>query len=261
MLARSYMVLNRYQEAAGAFQRLRELVGNAPEVLVREATALALMRDGSLSGEPTRLVELALERRPDHPQALWMAATAAYQSADYETALDYYRRVEPLMEGEPRQQIQSMIRELVAQGYGQAMKEESVVEQDSAAEEEAPAVDDSGISLQVNVTLSPSLQSSADRADTVFVFARAVNGPPMPLAVVRKTVADLPVTVTLDESQAMMPQLTLATFDQVTVGARISRSGQPTAQPGDLEGESDPVPTDSEQTVQITIDRVVPEAQ
>ncbi|MFZ0487980.1 MAG: hypothetical protein WAL83_13355, partial [Arenicellales bacterium] len=76
---------------------------------------------------------------------------------------------------------------------------------------------------------------------------------------VRKTVADLPVTVTLDDSQAMMPQLKLSGFKQVKVGARVSSSGQPIAQPGDLEGEVGPVSPGSSKTIDITIDHVVPQ--
>lgn len=246
MLGRSYMVLERYDEAAGAFERLRGLVGDEPDILVREATARAMASGGDLSGRPARLIQQALAEHPNHAQALWMAATHAYQSRDYDTALDYYRRVQPMLEGEPRQQVDGMIRELAVQGYGES------------GEQEPAGTADSGASLRVNVVLSPSMRADVDENDTVFVFARAVNGPPMPLAVVRKTVADLPMTVTLDDTQAMTPELRLSEFERVTVSARISRSGQPTAQPGDPEGESPPLPTDTSETVEITIDRVVP---
>lgn len=250
MLGRSYMMLNRYDEAADAFSRLRALVGDVPEVLVREATALAMTRGGSLTGEPTRLVQRVLEQQPDHPQALWMAATAAYQTGDYGTALEYYRRVEPMVEGEQLQQVRGMIEELALKGDD----EQAAAETGETAGQPA----DAGAALQVNVALSPSLQGRAADGDTVFIFARAVDGPPMPLAVVRKTVADLPVTVTLDDSQAMTPQLKLSEFERVTVGARISGSGQPAARPGDLEGESAPLATGTSKTVEVTIDRVVP---
>lgn len=254
MLGRSYMVLNRFEEAAEAFSRLRALVGDAPNVLVREATALAMTRGGALTGEPIRLVQRALDQQPDHPQALWMAATAAYQSGDYGTALEYYRRVEPLVEGEQLQQVRSMIEELALKGDD----DQAIAESRQPAEDAAGQPADTPASLQVNVALAPSMRGEAAAGDTVFIFARAVDGPPMPLAVVRKTVADLPVTVTLDDSQAMTPQFRLSGFERVTVGARVSRSGQPAARPGDLEGESPPLPTHTSETVEVTIDRVVP---
>ncbi len=252
MLGRSYMVLERYDDAAKAFSRLRALVGDVPDVLVREATALAMAGGGNLSGEPARLVHQALAEQPDHAQALWMAATHAYQTRNYETALKYYRRVRPLVDGEPRRQVDGMIADLAEKGYGEPIAE------DAAPEEDATAAADAGASLQVNVALDSSLQADVDGGDTVFVFARAVNGPPMPLAVVRKTVADLPVTVTLDDSQAMTPQFKLSSFERVTVGARISASGEPIAQPGDLEGASPPLATDTPDTIEVNIDRVVP---
>ena len=97
-----------------------------------------------------------------------------------------------------------------------------------------------------------------DAGDTVFVFARALNGPPMPLAVVRKRAGDLPLTVTLDDSSAMAPALRLSNFDQVRVSARISKSGQAVAQSGDLQAEALPVSTLAGETVTLSIDRVVP---
>lgn len=254
MLGRSYMQMNRYGQAADAFSRLRELVGDAPEVLVREASALALQNGGRLAGRPAQLVQQALAQQADHPRALWLAATAAYQAGNRGEALDYFRRVEPMLEGEPKQQVQDMIQELAG-----GVRAPDAPEPAPAEEETAGSA--SVTSLQVNVDLDPALRDRTRPSQTVFIFAKAASGPPMPLAVVRKTVADLPVTVTLDETQAMMPQLSLASFEQVTVGARISSSGQPTSQPGDLEGESEPVSSDTSQTIDITIDRVVPDSQ
>lgn len=249
MLGRSYMAMQRYGDAVEAFRKLRGLVGDAPDVLVREATAIAMQNGGSLGGEPRKLIQRALDTEPNHPQALWLAATAAYQAQNYETALDYYQRVRPMVQGEQRQQVDDRLSDLAEKGYGEAPP---------APEETAPTAETaSAVSMTVNVDLAPGMQSKLEGDETVFVFARAVNGPPMPLAVVRKSVSDLPLSVTLDDSQAMTPQFKLSGFDRVTVGARISGSGQPTAQPGDLEGYSEPVETDSTQTVDVTIDRVV----
>lgn len=253
MLGRSLMVLERYEEAANAFQSLRNVVGNEPDVMLRQATALAMQQGGSLGGKPIRLVRRALAERPGHPQALWMAATAAYQSGDTDTALEYYREVEPKVEGEQRQQVRGMIEQLAPE----AGIDSNTSGTDGAAEQEAIQDTASGPALQVRVTLAPSLQDQAADQDTVFIFARAVNGPPMPLAVVRKTVADLPATVTLDDSRAMTPQAKLSGFDRVTVGARVSSSGEPVSQPGDLEGGSSPVATDSTETIEVTIDSLV----
>jgi cytochrome c-type biogenesis protein CcmH len=108
------------------------------------------------------------------------------------------------------------------------------------------------------VTLDPALAAQAAPESTVFVFARAVQGPRMPLAILRRQVKDLPVTVTLDDSLAMSPAMTLSKFDQVTVGARVSASGNAMPQSGDLEGSQSPVSVASSGSVAITIDHKVP---
>ena len=110
----------------------------------------------------------------------------------------------------------------------------------------------------MNVSLDPSLTDQAAADDTVFVFARAAQGPKMPLAIVRKQVKDLPVTVTLDDSQAMSPAMVLSNFPEVTVGARVSKSGQAMPQSGDLQGTVTPVASKGDQTVDLTINTTVP---
>jgi hypothetical protein len=107
-------------------------------------------------------------------------------------------------------------------------------------------------SIKVAVKLSPALARLAAAQDSVFIFARAAQGPRMPLAILRKQVRDLPVTVTLDDSLAMTPELKLSGFAEVVVGARISKSGSAMAEPGDLEGYSAPLQA-GKQVVQITI--------
>ncbi|MGZ8253807.1 MAG: c-type cytochrome biogenesis protein CcmI/CycH, partial [Burkholderiaceae bacterium] len=92
--------------------------------------------------------------------------------------------------------------------------------------------------------------------DLVFIFARAAEGPPMPLAVKRARVRDLPLEFALDDSMAMSPGMTLSAHARVVIGARISKSGTPTPQPGDLQGLSAPVANDA-RGVSVTIDSVV----
>ena len=108
-----------------------------------------------------------------------------------------------------------------------------------------PTIDNTAAApaLQVRVSLNAALQDQAGPDDTVFVYARSVKGPRMPLAIVRKQVRDLPMTVVLDDSLAMSPAMTLSKFDQVTVGARISKSGNAMPQSGDLQGSVSPVAT------------------
>jgi cytochrome c-type biogenesis protein CcmH len=115
-----------------------------------------------------------------------------------------------------------------------------------------------GQAISVSVALDPALTAQAAPESTVFIYARAVQGPRMPLAILRRQVKDLPVTVTLDDSLAMTPAMTLSKFDQVTIGARVSASGNAMPQSGDLEGSQSPVSVANPGTVAITIDRKVP---
>ena len=98
-----------------------------------------------------------------------------------------------------------------------------------------------GASLKVAVSLSPAVAKQAAPDDVVYVFARAVNGPRMPLAIVRKQVKDLPTTIVLEDSHDMGQGMTLSSAPEVIVVARVSKSGMANAQNGDLEGMSAPV--------------------
>ena len=115
-----------------------------------------------------------------------------------------------------------------------------------------------GARVQVQVALAPALTAQAAPEDTLFVFARAPEGQPMPLAALRIKVADLPATVTLDDSMAIVPGLKLSTATEVLVGARISKTGQATPSKGDLEGQAGPIKLSETTPVMVTIDRVRP---
>jgi cytochrome c-type biogenesis protein CcmH len=123
-----------------------------------------------------------------------------------------------------------------------------------AAAPTSPPTALSGAGLRVSVSLDPALAARVQPGDTLFVFARAAEGPRMPLAIVRQPAGTMAVEVTLDDSSAMAPEFKLSGFPRVVVGARISRSGNATPQPGDLEGLSDPMA--SQGTASILINRV-----
>ena len=114
------------------------------------------------------------------------------------------------------------------------------------------------VAVKVTVTLAPALAAQAQPGDALFIAARAVDGPPMPLAVSRHTVAELPLTITLDDSMAMMPGHSLANVEQFYVMARISKSGTANAAAGDLEGKSATVQATQSTDVAISIDHTLP---
>jgi cytochrome c-type biogenesis protein CcmH len=110
--------------------------------------------------------------------------------------------------------------------------------------------------IRVRAELDPALAGRYPPATSVFIFARAASGPPMPLAVQRTTLAELPSTLRLDDSMAMMPAMRLSNFPQIIIGARVSPSGQAMPRPGDLEGETGPIASDRQAPVNVLIDRV-----
>jgi cytochrome c-type biogenesis protein CcmH len=128
----------------------------------------------------------------------------------------------------------------------------------AAKPQPAPTSAAQGPSIQVAVSLAEPLKSKASPNQSLFIYAKAAAGPPMPLAVKRLRVADLPITVTLDDSLAMTPEMRLSSFPQVMVGARVSTSGQAAPQSGDLEGEKGPLKPAETASLQLVIDRVRP---
>ncbi len=223
MLGHVYMQEDRYADAAHAFGQAEGFAPENADVLLSYADALAMTQGGRLAGKPEQLIARALEVSPNNTTALWLAGMASNQQGDYEQAVKHWRRVEQLVRQDPKTLKQ--VRSLIAQA-------EKKLGHHVAAETPVAA---KGKTLEVAVRIASSLAKDIGPGDTVFVFARAENGPPMPLAVVRKPAGDLPFNVTLDDSMAMAPAMRLSAFGRVVVGARISRSGNAMPQPGDLE--------------------------
>ena len=128
-----------------------------------------------------------------------------------------------------------------------------------SAEAAPVSVDEpAGVAVKVSVSIDAKLAEKAGSNDTVFVFARMAAGMPMPLAVAKLKVSDLPATVRLDESMAMMPEHSLADKEQVVIGARISKAGTPTPVSGDLQGLTDTINPKATKEVSVVINQLVP---
>lgn len=251
MLGRSYVMLKRYGEAGLAFSKAAELLGNDPDVLTDYAEALALANNDSMQGRPAELVARALKADPNHPKGLWLSGHVLLQQGRPAQAIEQWRRLLSLLP--PGEEGRGAVEQLIAQVQAQNPQLAG-----PAAAQPPPAGASRGAAMQVRVELARELAARAAPTDTVFVFARAAQGPKMPLAIVRKQVKDLPVTVTLDDSMAMSPELKLSSAAQVVVGARVSKAGTAAPQSGDLEGLSAPLPPGSTRTVVVTIGSVVP---
>ena len=243
LLGRSHQVMQNWDKAQWALTQARQLAPDNPDILLALAEVIAGANDHTLAGEPEALIAQALAIAPDSQQGRWLAGMAAWQRGDAQTAQDLWQSLlaEPGLAAETREMLQ------MASTQIQAI---------SAAAE--PSGDESVYRITVNVQLAAELQSFVQAEDTVFVFARAVSGPPMPLAIYRTTAAELPLTVTLDESMAMSPAMTLAASEQIIVGARISKSGNALPDSGDLQGFSSAVNPAQQPEVNIAINARVP---
>jgi len=223
IMGRTYLSMQKFDEAVTAFQRTYDLVGEAPGVMFTLADALALQNGGSMAGEPTELVRRGLEISPQDPTGLWLAGLAAEQRQEYKLAHAHWAEMLPLIADDEASSDE--VRRLLAI----LEKRDPGIQPVTAPETLVAAV-----SISLNVDLDAALRSQVSAQDSVFIYAKAMQGPPMPLAVKRLTVADLPVSVSLSDSDAMMPNMKLSSFAEVIVGARVSKSGNPVAQPGDL---------------------------
>ena len=259
LLTTTLLRLQRFDEAAVAGEKALKLAPDDINVLMLAADAKAMSANGELRGEPLALIDKALAVNPNDIRANWMRGLAANQIGDAATAIRYWEPLLPRLREDPgaRQQLQSMLADARSRLAGGAAA--SVDQSDSETSTESNTATASVVtaSLQVSVELAAALSAEAKPDDVLFVYAKASAGPPMPLAVARLQVSDLPATVTLDDSMAMMPQMRLSGFDNVTVGARVSFSGDPVGQVGDLFAEINDIAVAAETEVNIVIDQVL----
>lgn len=265
MLARSYRVLGRHEDATAAFARAEKSIGSDPQRLTEWAESLALSSGGSLAGKPAELVARALAVDPENGHALALAGAAAFERKDWQDAIVHWERLAKQFppgseQGDTVTRSLAAAREELAKTGG-AQAAAPAKPAIAAAAPAKPAADAgaAGVKFRLagSVSLSPALAAKASPEDAVFIFARAAGGPPMPLAVLRKKVKELPVEFTLDNASAMMAEAKLAAIGEVVVGARISRSGNAAPQSGDLQGLSRPVKIGAS-GIQVVIDSALP---
>lgn len=261
MLARSYVVLERYADAVPAYEQAVKLVADDPSLLADYADALGMRNNKVLGPDAMQLIERALTIDASHLKALSLAGSAAFAKKDYATAISYWERLAKAAPAESSflPEVRAGIaeaRELGNLGSGpvaaQTLPAPATVKVAQAATPTGAGSAGAGAGAAVanatvsgTVSLSKAVAAQASPNDTVFIFARAADGPRMPLAILRKQVKDLPLEFKLDDSLAMSPAMKLSSFSKVIVGARVSKSGEAMPQKGDLTGTSAPVSTGS----------------
>ena len=250
LLAQTSNMQHDPKAARDAFEHALKLDANNAEAMIGWAENDSMLRDQHLiEGRALALLKRAVLLHPDSQRGLWLLGISNYQHGDYADAAATWRLLQPQLE--PGSAVATSVAEQIAKADARAGDAPA-----TAGSTSKPATGAAAASLQVKVALAPALQNKLAPGDTLFVYARAPTGSPMPLAVTRLDAAKLPLKVTLNDATAMNPAMTLSSAKQVFVGARISHSGQPIARSGDLEGNAGIVEVDSRSPIKITIDKV-----
>ncbi|MBU2410317.1 MAG: tetratricopeptide repeat protein, partial [Gammaproteobacteria bacterium] len=236
LLARSYASLQRFDDASRAYAQALALAPDDAQLLVDQADVLAMRQGGRTEGEPSRLIARALRIAPDNLKALALGGTDAFEKQDFAEA----------------GRLWSKARTLASPG---AFAERMQANLDALPDSQTQTTTSAWVSGRVR--LSPSLAASVRPGDTLFVFARAENGPRMPLAIARYSASVLPMEFRLDDSNAMSGALRMSGHARVVVGARVSRSGEALSRSGDVYGETGSIET-GRGDVDIVIDAMVP---
>lgn len=247
MLARSYMSMGRYKEAVAALEKANKLIPDNPTVMLRYADALIMQNGGKINGKPFDLIKRAVEIQPDNSTGLWLIGMGYEEQGAYKKAISYWTLLLPLLkDNQSIDEVNTLIRS--AKSKAGISDTENSISTAVRAEKKAE------ISLKVNVSIAENVLEKVSMDDTVYIFAKAVSGPPMPLAVVRKQVKDFPLQVTLDDSMAMLADMKLSAFDNLKITARVSKGGAPSLQKGDLYSEEKNIKLPYNGYVNIVID-------
>jgi cytochrome c-type biogenesis protein CcmH len=271
MLGRTYAMMQRFNEAKEAYEKVLALSPDNPEVLTDYADIVAMTHDGSLRGEPYELIKKALRLDARNPKALALAGTAEFEQKKYKEAAASWEKLLALIPPSEADLVQSVrasideAKSLAAGGKGgmiaKAMEQSPGSQTPPSAENKPAAAAAAGAAtsgtLSGKVTLNSALAGKTSPNDSVYIFARAKAGPRAPLATLRLQVKDLPASFTLNDSMARSG-VQLSTFpDEVVVGARISKSGSPMPQSGDLQGLSQPIRV-GDKNINVVIDQQLP---
>jgi len=254
MLARTYAIMGRFDEATSTYEKLVELVPDNPQILSDYADVLAVANQGVLAGKPAELIYLALRLDPEYPKALALAGTVEFEQKQFDSAADYWERLLAVIpsESELAKSVSGSIAEARSLASGETTlsalpqqiatstaTDQSVTDDD--AMDAAPHEKMGGMSISGSVSLAQSIANKASPNDTLFIYARAKTGPKMPLAILRLKASDLPASFSLNDDMAMIPTMKISSFPEVIIEARISKSGQAIPTIGDLQGFSNPV--------------------
>ena len=225
MLAGAYMGMNQYDKGALSFAKVLEILPEQtpqyPSVVGQYAQAL-FFEQGRVTDKVKAQIERALNLDANEVVSLGLLGIQAFEGKAYQTAIDFWEKALANAQPNAAQALES----------GITNAKQKLAEAGIAVTSKKPKVE--RLSVALDVSLSPDLAAGIDPNAIVFVFAKPVDGK-VPLAALKLRVSELPKQVVLDDSYAMIPSAKISLQKKVQVSARISMSGQPQAQPGDIQ--------------------------
>ena len=254
MLGRTYRALDQYDKALPAYQKALSL-GADDDIALERAEVLAQHNGGDFKGEPWAVIRQVLAKNARHFSGLLLAGSASYSQGDYKAAIRFWQQARDQLEPGD-EEIQGI--DIALNKAREKAGESPAVPQASPANPSAkssPAATAVGVSGRVSV--DPALKAMISPSDVVFVYATPVDGQKMPLAIVRKTAADLPFDFVLDDSSAMSPQRKLSSQSKVVLKVRISKTGEAMTRSGDWIGVLDAVAVGS-RNVRLIVNQQAP---
>lgn len=262
LLGRAYEATQRFAQARDALAHAYALAKGDPDTAVAYAEALALASDSRrIEGKSRQILETALKAAPDNQRGLWLLGIGEYQHKQYDSAIATWQHLLAVLpkDSDIGDSVRQQIARAQAERDGKPLPaEETQTASAAPAETTDTAAPADGPQLHVEVSLDPRLADKLAPGDVLFVYAKAANGPPMPLAIQRLSADKLPVTVVLTDGMGMLPSMKLSQFPQVVIGARVSKSGNALPQSGDMQTLSKPLSVRMTAPIKLTIDQVVP---
>lgn len=281
MLARAHKYLGQYGLAEKSFAVALQQDENNAQLMLELAEMMALNNGRQFTAPSRELVRKAYALEPSNANVLWFSGVAEYQFGNYRQAIERLVALLPIAGGEEdvvksaTAMISKSREQLIA--AGEEMPELEVLLGVTSTTEAVPVVrpatarpatvapaasstatSSSITSLSVAVDVSDEVRNKFNANDVVFIYAKAKQGPRMPLAAQRMTLAELPTTVLLDDSMAMVAGMNLSAFEQLVISARVSKSGSAIAQSGDYIGSTDFENQKTQASINIVIDTAVP---
>lgn len=257
LLGRAYESMGRNADGRQALEKAYALAKDRPAIEIAYAEALALdSPERRIDGKPLEMIRHALQVEPDNQDGLWLLGMSDYQQGRYAEAIASWEKIRVQLgpDSDVLQSVTGMIADARAHlSGGDAAAATMPAEANASMPAAAP-----GGTLRLRVTLADALRAKAAPGDAVFVFAKAVGGPPMPVAIKRLQVSALPADIELGDADAMVPTMRLSNFPKVSVAARVSKSGDASPHTGDLQATPVETATTNANVIAVSIDSVVP---